>query len=105
MNTYRRVHPVEILLALAVMLLAAMLAWQVAATAQGPSSGSFPTPPADDGGWQDCITFLAEDGTEWIYSCVWPVDGGDPSGTIFEDDPRWDCETMGNRVCGPPATV
>lgn len=23
------------------------------------------------------------------------------SGTIEEDDPRWDCQTMGNRVCGP----
>lgn len=21
--------------------------------------------------------------------------------TIHEDDPRWDCLTMGNRVCGP----
>lgn len=20
---------------------------------------------------------------------------------IMEDDPRWDCETMGNRICGP----
>lgn len=20
--------------------------------------------------------------------------------TIYEDDPRWDCRTMGNRVCG-----
>jgi hypothetical protein len=20
---------------------------------------------------------------------------------ITEDDPRWDCDTMGNRVCGP----
>jgi hypothetical protein len=20
---------------------------------------------------------------------------------IWEDDPRWDCRTMGNRVCGP----
>lgn len=23
------------------------------------------------------------------------------SGVITEDDPRWDCRTMGNRVCGP----
>lgn len=23
------------------------------------------------------------------------------SPTIHEDDPGWDCETMGNRVCGP----
>lgn len=21
--------------------------------------------------------------------------------TIYEDDPRWDCHTMGNRICGP----
>ena len=20
---------------------------------------------------------------------------------IMEDDPRWDCRTMGNRICGP----
>ena len=26
-----------------------------------------------------------------------------PSGErIQEDDERWDCRTMGNRVCGPP---
>lgn len=24
---------------------------------------------------------------------------------ITEDDPRWDCRTMGNHVCGPPKTV
>ena len=23
------------------------------------------------------------------------------SGIIMEDDPRWDCRVMGNRVCGP----
>lgn len=23
---------------------------------------------------------------------------------ITEDDPRWDCETMGNRICGPTTT-
>lgn len=22
-------------------------------------------------------------------------------GIITEDDPRWDCATMGNRICGP----
>ena len=22
-------------------------------------------------------------------------------GIVMEDDPRWDCRTMGNRVCGP----
>lgn len=27
-----------------------------------------------------------------------------PTGPIYEDDPwgRWNCATMGNRVCGPP---
>lgn len=25
------------------------------------------------------------------------------SATITEDDPRWDCHTMGNRVCGTGA--
>jgi hypothetical protein len=24
---------------------------------------------------------------------------------IEEDDPRWDCWTMGNQICGPAATV
>lgn len=26
-----------------------------------------------------------------------------PTGTIYEDDPwgRWNCATMGNRICGP----
>jgi hypothetical protein len=24
-----------------------------------------------------------------------------PSHTITEDDPSWDCRTMGNRSCGP----
>lgn len=27
-----------------------------------------------------------------------------PTEHIDEDDPRWDCATMGNRVCGPTAT-
>jgi len=24
---------------------------------------------------------------------------------VEEDDPRWDCRTMGNRVCGAPAPI
>lgn len=28
-----------------------------------------------------------------------------PTATIYEDDPRWDCRTMGNQVCGPDSTV
>ncbi len=24
--------------------------------------------------------------------------------TCFEDEPCWDCETMGNKICGPGAT-
>ena len=24
-----------------------------------------------------------------------------PQPTIQEDDPGWDCHTMGNRICGP----
>lgn len=24
-----------------------------------------------------------------------------PGDRITEDDPRWDCATMGNRICGP----
>lgn len=24
---------------------------------------------------------------------------------ISEDDPRWDCRTMGNRICGPNAKL
>jgi hypothetical protein len=32
---------------------------------------------------------------------------GDPGDgeVIMEDDPRWDCATMGNRVCGPEVPV
>lgn len=26
-----------------------------------------------------------------------------PTAPIQEDDPRWDCRTMGNRICGPLA--
>lgn len=40
------------------------------------------------------------------------TDGGDapqpaPTSTaqLQEDDPGWDCATMGNRVCGPTATT
>lgn len=40
-----------------------------------------------------------------------PVDTGsswsdvrDPGERIEEDDPRWDCRTMGNKVCGPGAS-
>lgn len=30
-----------------------------------------------------------------------------PVATVFiaEDDPRWDCHTMGNRICGPQFRV
>lgn len=31
------------------------------------------------------------------------LDGGD--GVVDEDDPGWDCRTMGNRVCGPGKRV
>jgi len=24
---------------------------------------------------------------------------------ITEDDPRWDCRTMGNKICGPGAKI
>lgn len=27
-----------------------------------------------------------------------------PADIIHEDDPRWDCRTMGNMICGPGAT-
>lgn len=29
------------------------------------------------------------------------TDGTPSQPHITEDDPRWDCQTMGNRVCGP----
>jgi hypothetical protein len=29
---------------------------------------------------------------------------GNPPMTITEDDPRWDCRTMGNKICGPVPT-
>jgi hypothetical protein len=27
--------------------------------------------------------------------------GGVPTASVQEDDPNWDCRTMGNKVCGP----
>ena len=27
-----------------------------------------------------------------------------PQQRITEDDPRWDCRTMGNKICGPSPT-
>ena len=32
---------------------------------------------------------------------VWPAGGVEVGSFVEEDDPRWDCHTMGNRVCGP----
>lgn len=35
-----------------------------------------------------------------VVACDGPEqDGGAPT-RIEEDDPRWDCRTMGNRTCG-----
>lgn len=31
-----------------------------------------------------------------------PINPATPTTVITEDDPRWDCHTMGNRVCGQP---
>jgi hypothetical protein len=33
------------------------------------------------------------------------VDQLPPSVTVQEDDPGWDCFTMGNRICGDPGQV
>jgi len=30
-----------------------------------------------------------------------PKPGGEPKQTCQEDDPCWDCATMGNLICGP----
>jgi hypothetical protein len=49
------------------------------------------------------LTFLLG----WVVGQMTPtVDHTDqrPTTTITEDDPRWDCTTMGNQVCGPKAT-
>lgn len=38
-----------------------------------------------------------------LGSVLWSVDGrlvGDRALRVVEDDPRWDCLTMGNRRCG-----
>jgi hypothetical protein len=32
------------------------------------------------------------------------VRGGVPNRPLQEDDPNWDCSTMGNRVCGRAVT-
>jgi hypothetical protein len=44
----------------------------------------------------------------WVAAMTVLVSAPDPapvrldySTVIQEDDPRWDCRTMGNRICGP----
>jgi len=36
----------------------------------------------------------------WLATCGADAPGGAVK-RITEDDPRWNCATMGNRVCGP----
>jgi len=49
-------------------------------------------------------------GALFAAGCIYAADADDLAGpqppalettTIQEDDPRWNCMTMGNRICGP----
>lgn len=39
------------------------------------------------------------------YSPMPHGQGQDQAQKITEDDPRWDCRTMGNKLCGPDSMV
>jgi len=67
-----------------------------------------------DGGEVGAVSFMLTLGQTQEVT-VWALDGnypllvqavtGDckPSNVIYEEDPEWDCETMGNLRCGEPA--
>lgn len=33
---------------------------------------------------------------------IWAGPVGTPIAVCYEDEPCWDCETMGNKLCGTP---
>jgi hypothetical protein len=45
-----------------------------------------------------CASPYAPQGGSPLPTTSTTIDNDDP---IFEDDPRWNCLTMGNRTCGP----
>jgi len=55
-----------------------------------PSTSDIPAPVIADCGEGQ---FRAVDGACWPDSYNTPE-------VVYEDDPRWDCKTMGNEVCG-----
>lgn len=64
-----------------------------------------------DNAFRVAMAFMVGVAVTAAVSALWPA--GDKinnvprsttvetSETITEDDPRWDCATMGNKVCGP----
>lgn len=58
----------------------------------GCSGGTASADPAD---WIDLPAIIAEHVTPWPAA---------PPPECYEDQPCWDCTTMGNRQCGPPPT-
>ena len=44
------------------------------------------------------IIFTASKPARQPFTPLRPVT---PTTVITEDDPRWDCRTMGNQICGP----
>lgn len=48
--------------------------------------------------WSDYAALVEFNNDGWRRSL--PPVVIDNDGVIYEDDPRWDCRTMGNRTCG-----
>lgn len=105
------------LLGTALVLLALALVGLHAANAAAPSETDgrrLPNAPAtapaavpaapdtDVDCWDDTSCAASRDG--YTVTDPGPAPLAD-MGTIYEDDPRWDCRTMGNRVCGPRVPV
>lgn len=69
-----------------------------------------PEPSEADSYTPDCPAILAgpDDGSDlWLDCYSWAVETAETPeeqaqvpDAIHEDDPRWDCRTMGNRTCG-----
>lgn len=56
----------------------------------------------------DCHAEIDSDGSVGVYGSKAPTGeayGSRPIPACQEDDPCWNCQTMGNRICGPGATL
>lgn len=84
---------------------AACLALATVAAIFGLATGRFAPTPAEDlhrsglGCWTEPNP-SQPNGTEEVCGPLHLMPAGAVE-IIAEDDPRWDCRTMGNRLCGP----